>query len=331
MVFVLVFCRKRILQQTLWSSNLLKTASLDWLQTLADGTRVRLLRLLEREELSVSELCTVVQLPQSTVSRHLKVLAADQWIANRRDGTNQLYRVSTEGWESPKKELWGWVRDQAGTPTTSLDEQRLVQVIAERARGERFFKSAAQQWDRLRTDLFGKQLDAFVLAATLPENAVVGELGCGSAPISQLVSPYVRQAIAVDSSSAMLAAAKERLQGIDNVQLINSSLSNISLDANCLDAAWLVVVLPYLSEPAQVMAEAARILKPGAALVVVDLLPHDRLAYQQEMGHLWLGVSREELQQWLGGTDLRLARYTALPPDASAKGPALFAAVIRRQ
>ncbi|MCA9134793.1 MAG: winged helix-turn-helix transcriptional regulator, partial [Planctomycetales bacterium] len=162
-------------------------SSLDWLQTLADGTRVRLLRLLEQEELSVSELCTIVQLPQSTVSRHLKVLAGDSWIVNRREGTNQLYRVETSEWATARGRLWQWVREQADTPTTILDQQRLVRLIAERSRSEAFFSSTAEQWDKLRVELFGQQLDAHVLAATLPRRAVVGELGCGSAPLSYLV------------------------------------------------------------------------------------------------------------------------------------------------
>ena len=108
------------------------TASLDWLQTLADSTRVRLLRLLEHGEMSVSELCSVVQLPQSTVSRHLKVLAADAWIANRREGTNHLYRLEGDAWCEARNDLWAWVRRQADSPTTSQDYQRMRRVLAQR-------------------------------------------------------------------------------------------------------------------------------------------------------------------------------------------------------
>lgn len=305
---------------------MLKSASLDWLQTLADGTRVRLLRLLEREELSVSEMCSVLQLPQSTVSRHLKVLAADQWITNRRDGTNQLYRVATSDWETAKLDLWNWVRGQADTPTTALDEQRLHQVLSERSQGEVFFQSAAAQWDKLRMELFGNQLDAFVLAASLPCRATVAELGCGSAALSQMVSPYVKEVVAIDSSSAMLSAARKRLKGLPNVRIINDSLSELSLESSTIDLAWLVMVLPYLGEPVEVLSQAARIMKPDASLVIVDLLPHDRHAYRQEMGHLRQGVSKVELESWLERSQLELRSYSVLPPDPVAKGPALFAA-----
>lgn len=303
------------------------TASLDWLQTLADVTRVRLLRLLEQEELSVSELCSILQLPQSTVSRHLRVLAADRWIVNRREGTNQLYRLELAMWSEARSSLWSWVRDQAVSPTTLLDEQRLAGVIAERSRSEAFFSSTAEQWDRLRVDLFGQQLDSHVLAATLPSDSIIGELGCGSAPLSYLVAPYVREVVAIDNSHAMLGAAKQRLAGVANVRLMQASLAEIPLEAAFLDAAWLVLVLPYLSDPVGILQEAARVLKPGKPLVIVDLLPHDRMAYRQEMGHVRLGVPRNELSEWFTRSGLRLHAYHPLPPDPRAKGPALFTAI----
>jgi SAM-dependent methyltransferase len=306
------------------------SASLDWLQTLADGTRVRLLRLLEQHELSVSELCNVLQLPQSTVSRHLKVLAADDWVYNRRDGTNHLYRVESEDWSCSRDDLWNWVSQQTDSPSILLDQQRLHRVLAERSRSEAFFSSTAEQWDKLRLDLFGQQLDAFTLAAALPDDAVVGELGCGSAPICQLIAPFVREAIAIDNSAAMLSAAKQRLLGCDNVRIELAALTELPLDDNSLDAAWLVVVLPYLNVPSDVLSEACRVLKVGAPLVIVDLLPHDRTAYRQEMGHLRLGTHRDELVSWLEIAGLELKRYHPLPPDPAAKGPALFAAVARR-
>ncbi len=303
------------------------TESLDWLQTLADGTRVRLLRLLEQQELAVSELCAVLQLPQSTVSRHLKVLAADEWIAHRREGTNHLYHLDESGWNQARHDLWQWVREQADSPTTTLDQQRLARILADRSRSEAFFSSTADQWDRLRVELFGQQLDAYILAATLPAHAVVAELGCGSAPLCRLIAPFVRQAIAVDNSGAMLAAAKQRLADLKNVRIEHASLTDLPLDNDALDAAWLVLVIPYLESPSDVLREAARVLRPGAPLVIVDLLPHERSAYRQEMGHLRLGTHRSELEGWLSDSGLELRHYLALPPDPIAKGPALFTAV----
>ncbi len=306
------------------------TNSLEWLQTLADATRVRLLLMLEKQELSVSEMCTIVQLPQSTVSRHLKVLTADHWIENRREGTNQLYRIEPENWQPARSRLWNWVREQSDTPTTLLDKQRLSQVLALRSRSEAFFSSSAEQWDKLRAELFGAHLDTFVLAASMPREAVVAELGCGSAPLSYLVAPFVRQVVAVDNSTAMLAAAKQRLSGLDNVRIEHSSLADLSLADSVLDLAWLVLVLPYLLEPMAVLTQARRVLKPESPLVLVDLLPHERTAYRQDMGHVRLGVSRRELEVWLGAAGLSMWQYRELPPDPRSRGPALFVAVAGR-
>jgi len=310
----------------------MSSQSLDWLQTLADGTRVRLLSVMQHGEFSVGELCTIVQLPQSTVSRHLKLLADDGWADHRRDGTNQLYSLSQNSWCSAREQLWDWLLSQKnGSATAAQDEIRLRQVLKERSRSEAFFNSAAEQWDRLRVELFGAQLDAFILAATLPSQAVVAELGCGSAPLAQLASPYVRQVIAVDSSSAMLSAARQRLAGVENVRLEQASLSELPLETQQCDAAWLVMVLPYVDDVKPVLREASRILKPQAPLIVVDLQPHDRHSYRQEMGHVRLGIPREEIEDWFQQVGLRRIRYSPLPPDPSAKGPALFAAVGRHE
>ena len=307
------------------------TASLDWLQTLADATRVRLMRLLDQQELSVSELCAILQMPQSTVSRHLKVLVDDQWIASRRDGTNHLYRIERGQWSEARLSLWQWVRQQADSPTAELDQQRLARVVAERSRSEAFFSSAAQQWDKLRVELFGKQLDAVTLAATLPNDAVVGELGCGSAPLCQLVAPFVAAAYAIDNSAAMLAAARPALLQYNNVHLRSASLTDLPLEDAQLDAAWLVLVLAYLPDPVAVLREAARVLKPDKPLIIVDLLPHDRTAYRMDMGHLRLGVERAEIGEWLAQVGLEQTRYFPLPPDPIAKGPALFSLVATRR
>ncbi|MCA9125593.1 MAG: metalloregulator ArsR/SmtB family transcription factor [Planctomycetales bacterium] len=308
---------------------MLKSSTLDWLQTLADGTRVRLLRLLEQDELTVSEACAVVQMPQSTVSRHLRVLAADGWLTIRRDKNHHYYRADRQDWEDSQVDLWLWVQKQVDTPTTLLDDQRLQQVVANRSQGEAFFHSAAEQWDSLRTDLFGKQLDAFVLAASLPDNAVVAELGCGSAAITQMVAPHVKKVYAIDSSAAMLKAARKRLKGLQHVSICNDPLESLSLSSSSLDLAWLVAVLPYLNEPWMVFKEVARVLKPLASLVIVDLVPHDRSHYEHEMGHLRLGTSRRELTNWLDRAGLAIRVYRQLPPDPVAKGPGLFAATVR--
>src|ERR1051325_4633630 len=132
-------------------------AVVDHLTVLSDAIRVRMLAVLEGRELTVTELCDVVQLPQSTVSRHLKTLADGDWVTSRRDGTRRLYTLPLDEVHSASRRLWQVVREQAASSATlAHDERRLKQVLARRrSQSEAFFSSSAAQWDRLREELFG--------------------------------------------------------------------------------------------------------------------------------------------------------------------------------
>src|SRR5919198_694100 len=139
-------------------------AILDHLTALSDPTRSRILLLLDRHELTVSELCNIVQLPQSTVSRHLKALVDSGWIAARAEGTSHLYTMSRDELDPAARRLWLLVREQVGpTPAPTQDQRRLAAALAaRRTKSQEFFSSSVGQWDRLREELFG---DRFHLAA----------------------------------------------------------------------------------------------------------------------------------------------------------------------
>src|SRR5215208_6212343 len=141
-------------------------AILEHMSALSDPTRCRMLLLLERQELTVSEICAVLQMPQSSVSRHLKTLADDDWVTSRRDGTSRFYSMPLDDLDSGAKRLWPLIREQVvGTATTGQDERRLRGVLTRRrAKSQEFFATAAANWDRLRGDLFG---DTFFLWAVL--------------------------------------------------------------------------------------------------------------------------------------------------------------------
>lgn len=303
-------------------------AMMSWMQALSDMTRARLLRLLESTELTVAELCSVLQSPQSTVSRHLKVLGDDQWLESRREGTSRFYRMRLDQFEPHRKRLWTLVRDQASdTQAAAQDDQRLERVLSERRqRSEAFFSSAAGQWDHLRAELFGDRLDHWALAALLPDDSVIGDFGCGTGASSELLAPFVRQVVSIDSSSAMLKAAGKRLEKFENVDLRRGELDSLPLTDDELDAALLILVLPYVANPAHVFAEAARVIRPGGRLVIVDMQPHDRQEYRLDMGHVWLGFSREQMETWLNDSGFSRVQWNAIPPDSQAKGPELFVA-----
>jgi ArsR family transcriptional regulator len=309
------------------------TAIFGWMASLSDQTRARALRALERQELAVAELCDVLQLPQSTVSRHLKVLADEGWIGSRREGTSRLYRMSGAELGPAARKLWGLLREQLGQGETARqDDQRLERVLAARRTGSQaFFASSAGQWDRLREELFGRSFDLRALPALLDEDWRVGDLGCGTGRIAEALAPFVAQVIAVDSSAAMLKAARHRLGGLANVELRRGEMERLPLEDCSLDAAVMALVLPYLPEPDRALAEAARVLAPGGRLLLVDMQPHEHAEYRQQMGHLWLGFPEQQTRGWLEAAGFSRILYRPLPPEGGARGPALFAASARRE
>ncbi|HEX8911718.1 MAG TPA: metalloregulator ArsR/SmtB family transcription factor [Humisphaera sp.] len=307
-------------------------ALLAWMDCLADEARLRLLRLLERHELSVAELCEVVQLPQSTVSRHLKVLADGGWVKNRSQGTTHLYRTVLDEVDPTPRKLWLLAREQTDRwATTAQDELRVQQTLRKRQPDPAsFFAGAAGQWDKLRGELYGSAFSAQAMLALLPGDLTVADLGCGSGPLVAELAPHVARVIGVDSSADMLKAARKRLGNPPNVDLRKGDLLALPVDAGCCDAALLVLALTYVPEPAKAIAEAARILKPGGKLVIVDLLPHDRDDFRRQTGQVAMGFAPEVVAGAMAEAKLVNPTVRPLPPEPAAKGPALFLATATR-
>jgi ArsR family transcriptional regulator len=304
-------------------------AILDHMSALADPTRCRLLLLLERHELTVSELCAVLRLPQSSVSRHLKTLADDDWVTSRRDGTSRFYSMPLDDLDSGASRLWPLIREQvATTATAGQDEQRLYDVLARRrAKSEEFFATAAAGWDRLRGDLFGDTFFLWAILGLIDPSLTVGDLGCGTGQLTETVAPHVHRVIAVDASDDMLTAARARLGKLSNVDLRKGDLEALPIPAGELDAAVMSLVLHYSPDPARALTEVARVLQPGGRVLIVDMLPHEHGEYQQQMGHVWLGFSDRQTTRFLTAAGFGNVRVRALPTDPRAKGPGLFAAV----
>jgi ubiquinone/menaquinone biosynthesis C-methylase UbiE len=306
---------------------------LDHMGTLSDPLRCRMVLLLERHELTVSELCAVLQLPQSTVSRHLKTLADAGWASSRRDGTSRYYTVALDGLDVGARRLWPLIREQVATTNgAEHDEKRLTSVLARRrSKSEEFFSSASGQWDRLREELFGHTFHLHAALGLLDPAAVVGDLGCGTGQLSALIAPHVAQVIAVDSSPDMLQAARQRLGQLDNVDVRGGSVEALPIDDAQIDVAMMGLVLHHLSDPAKALSECARVLKPGGRALIIDMLPHDRAEYQQQMGHVWLGFTEQQMSKLLTAAGFQAIRLRPLPIDEEAKGPPLFAAVAVRR
>lgn len=299
-----------------------------WMQSLADRTRLRLLHLLERHELGVVDLCDILQMPQSTVSRHLKVLSDQQWLRNRREGTNHLYRMILDELDPSARKLWLLGREQTeGWPTVQQDQMRLARVLRERQTdSQSFFNTAASQWDKLRNELYGEASSTAALLAMLPSNWVVADLGCGTGWASASLAPNVRQVIGVDSSAAMLKSARKRTSDLSNVDLRRGELESLPIETASCDAALLLLVLTYADDEKKVLNELFRILKPGGRAVVMDLLPHDRDDFRRQLGQRTMGIAPESMIELLSASGLAEARVRALPPQPEAKGPAVFLA-----
>lgn len=299
--------------------------------TLSDLTRCRILLLLERRELTVSELCDVVQLPQSTTSRHLKALSDEGWIASHREGTSRKYILMPDELDPGTRKLWTLLREQLREETPAKeDRDRLRDVVARRRlRSKEFFSSSAGQWDRLRDELFGEGFFVDGLLGLLDPQWTVGDLGCGTGQVADALSRFVGRVVAVDGSRAMVDAARLRLEDRANVELHHAELEALPVADDALDAATLVLVLHHVSEPVRILAEAARVLRPGGRLVVVDMVPHERVEYQHRMGHVWLGFSDKTIERYFTEAGLAHTGFHRLPAKHGARGPALFAATAR--
>jgi ArsR family transcriptional regulator len=246
---------------------------------------------------------------------------------SRRDGTSRYYTLSLED-RGHARRLWALLRDQVSTTAgADQDARRLKNVLARRqSKSQEFFETTAGQWDKVRADLFGTASHLQALPALADERWTIGDLGCGTGQVASALAPFVARVIAVDRSAEMLQAARRRLRDLSTVEVRRGELEALPIADDELDAATLLLVLHHLPDPAAVLAEAHRALKPGGRLVIADMLPHDREEYRQQMGHVWLGFSEEQMQRLLSAAGFDRIRNVPLPVNAAAKGPALFVA-----
>lgn len=304
------------------------------LAALAEPIRLRIARLLEAEELTVGEVAKIVQLPQSTVSRHLKILAEGGWLARRSAATATLYRLVLDDLPPESRSLWITVRGQmTETPDLAEDGRRLAAVLAERRLdSQAFFGRVGGEWDAVRASLFGHGFTARALLSLLPREWTIADLGCGTGNASELLAPHAERVIAVDLSAPMLEAARRRLAGRTNVEFAEGSLERLPLADRSVDAAVCFLVLHHIDEPARAVREMRRILRRdhgGGVALIVDMVEHDRNEYRQTMGHKHLGFGTDQIGRVLGESGFGQVRVQVLPTDPDAKGPALFVATGR--
>ena len=305
---------------------------LAWMDCLADPTRLRILRILERHELGVAELCDVLQMPQSTVSRHLKLLAEQGWVQSRRQGTNHLYEMILDELTAPARKLWVIAREQTETwATLSQDELRLGRVLSQRQQdSQSFFAGAAAEWDQIRNELYGFRFDLHAVLPLLPSEYTVADLGCGAAQLAVELSKHVKQVIGVDNSAEMLKAARKRTNGTPNLDLRKGDLTSLPIKDGEADAALMILALTYVGDPQTALNEMSRIIKPGGKAILVDLLLHDREDFRRQLGQKHPGFDPIDLKKMFAAAGLSNVIIRPLPPDPNVKGPALFVATAQK-
>lgn len=303
-------------------------ALLAWMGTLADPTRLRMLGVLEREELSVLELCEVLKLPQSTASRHLKTLADQGWLRNRRDGTQTFYRTS-DGVEAGAQRLWRLARAEIERwPAVEQDALRLERRLeARRSETQSFFAGAAAEWERVRAEAYGREFELALLRSLVSPAWTIADLGCGTGSFTIELAKSGARVIGVDQSAAMLKVARRYAREYPNVELRQSSLERLPIPDRTCDAALLVLVLSYVAEIDPVLREAQRILAPGGRLLVVDAYPHEDESFRRRLGQARPGLDPAVLATLLEKVGLeRVAAGGPISTRSHRSGPDLFLA-----
>jgi ArsR family transcriptional regulator len=159
---------------------------------------------------------------------------------------------------------------------------------------------------------------------------VIADLGCGTGEIAAELSPFVKQVLAVDNSPSILRAARRRLAETKNVDLRRGDLAALPIEDGACDAALMVLAMTYIAQPLDALREMARILKPGARAVIVDLLHHDRDDFKRQMGQRWPGFELWQIEQWMTEANLRVEICRPLPTEPDVKGPALLLATANK-
>lgn len=293
-------------------------ATIAGLRAAGEETRLRILALLAGGELTVSDLTVVLGQSQPRISRHLKLLDDARLISRHREGAWVFCGLNRAGLGGQLPRLLAAIA--ADDPVIAADNARLADLRREQAeKAARYFATVAEDWDRIRALHVPEVKVEEALLAALPEGRLelAVDLGTGTGRIVSLIAPRAREAIGLDVSHDMLNVARTNLSraGIRNVVLRQADIHAPNLETGAADLVVIHQVLHYLTEPERALRQAARLVRPGGTLLVVDFAPHEHEFLREMHAHQRLGFAREQIEAWMREAGLDPDHYTALAPE----------------
>jgi len=277
------------------------TSTLKSLRALSDPTRLRIVALLEKDELSVNELQEVTRLGQSRISTHLGLLADCALVKSRREGKRTFYKLNPQADSVASEFIQLAIRGARELAEHCHDQINLRRVLARRKeQAQVFFNQVAGRFDRVYGP--GRSWQAFghLLLRMLPA-ITVADLGAGEGLLSELLARRCKKVIAVDNSEKIVAfgAAKAKKNGLKNLEFRHGDLQNPPIEAASVDLVILSQALHHAKDPAAALASAAKLLKPGGQILILDLLKHNFDKARELYGDHWLGFAESDLHRWL--------------------------------
>jgi ubiquinone/menaquinone biosynthesis C-methylase UbiE/DNA-binding transcriptional ArsR family regulator len=289
---------------------------LSGLRAAAEPTRLRLLALCAEGEFTVSELTDILGQSQPRVSRHLKLLCDAGLLDRFREGNWVFYRLAE------RATLARLLVDHvpADDPILALDRERLAQTKRQRAdQAREYFRANAAQWSRIRSLYIDEQEVEAALVALLPAEGLrdLLDIGTGTGRMLEIFGPRAERLVGVDLSREMLAVARVNLEraNLRNCSIRQADMYQLPLAGVSFDAVVIHQVLHYAERPAQAIAEAARVLRPGGKLVIVDFAPHALEYLRTEHAHRRLGFADAEVIAWCDAAGLEPEPVRRLPGD----------------
>jgi ArsR family transcriptional regulator len=283
------------------------SSTLKFLRALSDPTRLRILALLEKDELSVNELQEITRMGQSRISTHLGLLQDSELVQSRREGKRTFYSLNREAGSGASEYIRLGVKGAGELPESNPDQVNLKRILARRQQQEQvYFNQVAGRFDRIYGP--GRSWQAFgqMLLRILPP-LVVADLGAGEGLISELLARKCKRVIAVDNSEKIVefAAAKARRNNLKNLEFRLGDLQNPPIEASSVDLVILSQALHHAEDPAKALRSAFAVLKPGGQAMILDLAQHSFESAHQLYGDRWLGFAESDLHNWLEGAGFK--------------------------